>query len=305
MKKILTLLLVACTFLSGCSNSEYTSTKLLMDTVCTITTDSELHAINAFAKIEEIAEETDYFSDSSYVAKINAAKANQPIALSDSVFEMIKTALEVYEASDGAFDITTAPLKDVWGFNQGDHQPPTSEQIRSALNITTSDFISLDEEKKTIVKAYDAIKIDLGAVAKGYAADIAAKSLKNSGASYGLINLGGTVFVFGKNPNREDGKWEIGIANPDGEGYITTVTIEKGAVVTSGNYQRYFEWGGKRYHHIINPKDGYPADNGLSSATIIGDSALIADCLSTACMIVNQEDASALAERFGTEFIGF
>lgn len=306
MKRILALIFTACIVFSGClTKTEYTATEFLMDTVCTITTDSELHAINAFAEIHKLAEETDYFSDTSLVSKLNLAKADEPVRLSERVFYMTQKAIEMYGATNGAFDITTAPLKDVWGFEKGDHAPPSSAEISEALRFTTSRFLRLNEKNKTIVKRYDNVKIDLGAVAKGCAVDAAAKILKNSGAKFGLINFGGAVYAFGKNPNRADGKWEIGIADPNGDGYITTVTIEEGAVVTSGNYQRYFEWEGKKYHHIIDPKDGYPADNGLSSVTIVGDSALVADCLATAGMILDKDEAEALAKRYNMEFIGF
>ncbi len=306
MKKILALIFILCIVFSGCSApTQYTATEFLMDTVCTITTDNERHAINAFAEIHKIATETDFFSDSSTLSKFNSAKANEYVRFSERTFDMMQKAVEIYGATDGAFDITTGPLKDVWDFEKGNHAPPTPEEINEALRFTTSRFIRLNEKDKTVIKRYDEVKLDLGAVAKGGAVDAAIKILKKSGAKFGLINFGGTVYAFGKNPNRADGKWEIGIANPNGDGYITTVTIEEGAVVTSGNYQRYFEWEGKKYHHIIDPNDGYPADNGLSSVTIVGDSALVADCISTAGMILEQDAAKALAEKYDMEFIGF
>lgn len=296
----------------GCSFQkmvkEYSDTRLMMDTVCTIKAggdNAEAAVSAAFDKIAEIADMSDYYSDSSEVTKINNAPKGTPIPLSEDMYNILSVALDVSEASNGAFDITVAPVKDLWNFGSGDHQPPSKETVQEALSLVGYENLSLNKDEKTLTKSDSAIKIDLGGAAKGYAADCARNILNNMSADYGIIDLGGNILVTGKNPKSKDGSWNIGIQTPfSSSGEVAqTVNVSESAVVTSGIYQRYFSYNGETYHHILNPANGFSSDNGRASASIICPSALTADCLSTACMVLAPNEGEALANRFDSTVI--
>lgn len=291
----------------GCSFQrsvkDYSDTRLMMDTVCTIKAggdNAEAAVSAAFDKIAEIADMSDYYSASSEVTKINNAQKNAPIPLSEDMYDILSVALDVSEASNGAFDITVAPVKDLWNFGGGDHQPPSKEAVQDVLSLVGYEKLSLNKDDKTLTKSNSAIKIDLGGAAKGYAADCARNILNNMSVDYGIIDLGGNILVTGKNPKSKDGSWNIGIQKPfSSSGEVAqTVNISESAVVTSGTYQRYFSHNGETYHHILNPTNGFPSNNGSASASIICPSALTADCLSTACMVLSPNEGESLAKLF-------
>ena len=307
MKKcIICFSLVLVVILCGCAVSlkpisEYSGSELIMDTICTVKIggDNAQEISKAvFDRISEISEKTDYFSETSEVSKINLADANVPIKLSNDVFNIIKMSLEISRRSEGAFDITLAPIKDLWDISGGAHKPPPDGEIEKALSAVGYEKLILNEETKTLTKLSDDVRIDLGGAAKGYAADCAANVLREHQAAYAIIDLGGNIYAFGKNPSRSDGKWLIGIQKPFGKNgeYAQTILIDEGAVVTAGTYQRYFEWDGERYHHIMDSKTGAPSDSGVSSASITSHSALLADCVSTACVVLGEENGRALAD---------
>lgn len=314
MKKcIVYILLISCVLLCGCvvdlkPAPEHIQTELIMDTVCTVRVggdNAKEIAKAVFERIAEISDKTDYFSETSEVSKINQIGANVPIELSADVFNIIKMSLEISRRSGGAFDITLAPIKDLWDISGGAHKPPTREEIDAALASVGYEKLVLDEENKTLTKTADGVKIDLGGAAKGYAADCASNVLREHRAAYAIIDLGGNIYAFGKNPSRADGKWLIGIQKPftqNGE-YSQTILIDEGAVVTAGTYQRYFEWDGEIYHHIMDSKTGSPSDSGVSSASITSHSALLADCVSTACVVLGKEKGKALADELLCELI--
>lgn len=308
MKK-LALIFMVILLLCGCSanKNEYSETQLMLDTVCTIRAGGEnadAAVSAAFDRISEIEALTDYYSEASEVSTINRTGIGENIVLSEDIIKILSAALEVSRKSDGAFDITIAPVKDLWRFSDGAHEPPTQEEISAALQYVGYHNLNLDTENGTLTKTADC-KIDLGGAAKGYAADCAAEVLKQHNCEYAVIDLGGNVYVFGNNPTRTSDEWLIGIQKPFAENgaYSQAVALAEGAVVTAGSYQRYFEWSGKLYHHILDPKCGYPSDSGISGASIKADNALYADCLSTACMVLGKEKGAELAEQFNAELI--
>lgn len=311
MKKFISVLCIALLVLSlyGCkSKSEYSETKLLMDTVCTIRAGgnaADAAVCDAFSVIQEVADATDYFSESSDVSKINRANAYEKISVGTHTANILEASLHVYEMSDGAFDITVAPLKDLWRFDLGSHEPPTQNEIDSMLQYVGCSGIIFDKEQQTVVKLKSDIKIDLGGAAKGYASDCAANALKSRGVDYALIDLGGNIYAFGENPDNKKGVWSIGIQKPFGKNgeLLQTVEISDGAVVTAGSYRRFFEWDGKSYHHILDPKTGFPTDSGINGATVICSSGLVGDCLSTACMVLGEEQGKILCDKFEARLI--
>lgn len=307
MKKFFVILFAV--LLCGCTpqnTPEHSETRFLMDTVCTIRAggeNAEYAVIAAFDRIKEISDITDYYSETSETSKINNASENEEISLSDDMTNILSAALDVCESSEGAFDITISPLKDLWNISEGSHPPPSDSDIQNALQDVDYKQLILNKDAKTLTKTTSQCKIDLGGVTKGYAADCAAEVLSQNGCEYALIDLGGNVYAYGKNPKRNDGKWIIGIQTPFKEtgSFSQTVSLSQGAVVTAGCYQRYFEWDNKLYHHIIDPKTGYPSTQNILGASIKTDTALYADCLSTACMVLGEEKGKELAKKYNAE----
>lgn len=312
MRKLFLLILITCLILTGCNimtKPSYTETRFLLDTVCTIKAGGEnsKEAVDlAFEKIKEVQSVADFYNADSTVSKFNEAKKNQPVALDPHTEEIIKTALEISQKSEGAFDITIAPVKELWDFKGENPSPPDSKFIEEKLPLVGWQKLILDTENHTLTKTEDNVKIDLGGAAKGYATDVAAEAMKNAGAEWGILDLGGNIAVFGTNPNRKDGSWQVGIQKPfeDSGRYSKTVSLTNhGVVVTSGIYQRCFTHEGKNYHHILNPATGLPADAETESVSIKGETALVADCLSTACLVLGREKGEALAKSYNTEII--
>lgn len=291
-------------FLTGCQKpvEEASDTRFLMDTVCTITagggnTDAALQ--DAFATVKEIQDAVNRFDENSTVARFNRANAGESVTLDRHTAAIVETALKVSKASGGAFDITIAPASSLWNFYAEHPAPPSGESMKQVLDWIGYDKLRFDAEKNTLTKTQDGVAIDLGGAAKGYAADCAAAVLRQAEVDYALLNFGGNVYVFGRNPSRKDGSWQVGIQKPFGASgtYSRSISLNEGAVVTSGIYQRNFTYDGRLYHHILDPKTGFPVDGALAGVTIQADSALLADCLSTACLVLGEEQGQMLATR--------
>ncbi len=270
-----------CLTLCGCGKQEYTSSFFAMDTVMDLKIYSENDAAisKAEAEIKRIDSLLDRGSGESEIYKINSEKT---AAVSGETADLIRTAVDISEKTGGAFDITTAPVSDLWGFYGGSFRVPSDSEIQTALGGVGYEKIRLD---KNTVSIPDNTSIDLGGIGKGYASDRAADVLRENGVDSAILSLGGNVYALGK---RADGSnWSVGITDPDDKSQILgTVNVSDKAVVTSGGYQRYFERDGKAYHHIIDPKTGKSAQSGLSSVTVISQSGALADGLSTALFVM-------------------
>lgn len=199
----------------------------------------------------------------------------------------------VSEITEGSFDITIGFLEEIWGFREGDPHLPEKEEINAALSSIGNECIILTDSTVSLKK--DKMIIDLGGISKGYAVDRAVEILKEEGIKAGIVDAGGDLKVFGKKPDEKE--WVIGIRDPERNGkIIRKFLIDEGAVATSGNYERYFIEGGIRYHHILNPKTGYPADNCIS-VTILAKEAILSDALSTGIFVMGPERGMALIEK--------
>ena len=312
MKRAVPCLLILCMLLGGCKihrrETPYFETRFLLDTVCTVRAGGENPkeaVLAAFSVIEEVQNAVNFYDENSVVSAFNRAAAHVPVPLDAHAAAIAETALTVSAASDGAFDITVAPVSRLWPFH-GEEDPtvPSETEISEAEKKVGYQKLIFSKENGTLAKTEDGVMIDLGGAAKGYAADAAADAMRQSGAAWGLLDLGGNVYAFGKNPNRRDGSWQVGIQVPYAAAgtYEESVTVtDCGAVVSSGTYQRGFTYDGVYYHHVLDPKSGYPAKTETEGVSIAAKSALIADCLSTACLILGRESGTALANRFGAE----
>jgi len=198
---------------------------------------------------------------------------------SQAVTALFRKAQALHLASGGAFDISIAPLSRLWGFLDGEHRVPESGPLKKTLELIGMDKI---HDQKTFLDLPEGMSLDWGGIAKGYGIDLAAQSLKESGISKGFINAGGDLYCWGNNPSKTS--WKIGIKHPRNEGFIGVLEIHDLGAATAGDYQRFFIQDGIRYHHIFNPKTGYPA-RGKQSVTVVGPETLLCDALSTALFV--------------------
>ena len=261
-----------------------------MDTYMTVTA----YGPNADTAVDQAQQEIERLDallstgeETSEVAQINA---NGGGTLSEDTTYLLERSLDLYDSTNGVFDIAIYPIMDAWGFTTGNYTIPSDETIESLLPLTDANDILYDKDSASISFAKDGMKIDFGGIAKGYTSGRIADIYRECGVTSGLINLGGNVQVVG---TKTDGsKWRVAVQDPNDEGEnFAVVEIADEAVITSGGYQRYFEEDGATYHHIIDPRTGYPADSGVISSTIISHDGTLADGLSTSLFIMGVDDA--------------
>lgn len=294
MKKIKQVFaLTAALLLTACNNSYSEGNMnreefLAMDTYISLSAygeNSEVALANARREIKSVESQLSVTDQNSEVSRINGG-AGEETVISEDAAQVIDFALYLNTVTEGAFDITLYPVVKEWGFTTGSYHVPTEEKINALLKNTGSKNIDFFDSVIFLPEGY---AIDLGALGKGFAADKATAALKEKGVTSALLSLGGNIGAIGSKPDGTP--WNIGIQSPFGEGNAAVLKVTDKAVVTSGNYQRYFEENGKRYCHIINPETGYPVDNGLMSVTVIGESGLLCDGLSTSLFVMGEEKA--------------
>ena len=262
--------------LCGCNSgeTENSETRFLLDTVCTVTADCGDDIINgAFSLCENLERTLSKTVTDSDVYKLNNTEGF--VSVSDGTLKTVERALYYSELSGGKFDITIAPVSALWDFKN--QVIPSKDEISEALQNV--DYHSI--EIKNGEMSSGTKQIDLGGIAKGYIADRATEYLKENGAENALVNLGGNICMIGE--------YNIGIQKPFDDSVIASIALKDKCVVTSGIYERYIESDGKIYHHILDPKTGYGAENELASVTVIGEKALDCDALSTVCMLLGTE----------------
>ena len=286
-------LLSAAFLLTGCSGAPAqepeSATFFAMDTAMDFTVygDAALldEAETLIGSLEEQVSVTDEHSD------IYAIDHTGSGSLSGNAAELMEQALELCRRTGGALDISVYPIVRAWGFTTGSYQIPDEETIQSLLPLV--DYTQIQYDAATgVVTLPEGMEIDLGSVAKGYAGQLAAQMLRNSGVESALLNLGGNVQTVGAKP--DGSPWQIGIKDPQGEDAMMVLSVEDQAVVTSGGYERYFEQDGQTYWHVMDPSTGHPADSGLISVTIVGDEGVVCDGLSTALFVMGLEKAADL-----------
>lgn len=232
------------------------------------------------------------YTSGSEISRINSEAET---VLSDEMRDYITELLEVGKMSGGKFDIALGAVSDLWSFNDSPRVPSTDE-LTEALSRSDSDKLSLSGN--TLTRA-DGCIVDLGSAGKGIALDKVKSYLSDKKISSAVVSVGGSVLLYGK------GSFNVGVRDPWGEAgrSVMTVRLGAGCVSTSGSYERCFEQGGKRYHHILDPDTGLPVENGLVSVTVISDSGLLSDALSTACFVLGAEGGAKLAAKYGCEAI--
>ncbi|BCZ44477.1 FAD:protein FMN transferase [Clostridium gelidum] len=269
---------------AGCSttNKEIDKTALKMDTVLQLKAygPKASEAIDAaFIRIDEIEQMASATIESSDISKINQAAGKEYANVHPEVIKMLKTAVKYSKLSNGAFDITIGPIIKLWGIGTDNERVPTDEEIKSKLPLVGYNNISINDEDNSVKLLKEGMSIDLGGIAKEFAADEVIKVFEKYGVKSAIISLGGSsIYTLGQ---KSDGTpWSVGIKHPrnnSNQDYLGVISLSQQAISTSGDYERFFMKDDKRYHHILNPATGYPTDNGVMSDTIVVDSN-IPDC---------------------------
>lgn len=293
-------------FTPGCSKTYESSadvpvvqTELLLGTVCKITIydhASDAAFKEAFQRLKEIEDSMSLHSETSEIAKINKHAGKQPVTVSRDTFTVIQEALRIAKLSNGAFDPTIGPLVKAWDIGGNNPRKPSEDEIDSLLGLIDWNAVVLDEKTSSVYLPKEHMMLDLGGIAKGYAADEVAKILHEHKVEKAIINLGGNVLTMGR---KADGSlWRIAIQNPEWErgGYVIVTQLDAISLVTSGPYERYLDIDGVRYHHILDTETGYPVESNITSASILMPSSFTADALSTAVYSLGLKDGLSLIE---------
>lgn len=241
-------------------------------------------AINEIRRIEKRISSWDPKSETSAINR-NAGIA--PVKVSTELFGLIKRAIRISKITDGAFDISYASMDRIWKFDGSMQSMPTETEIKSSVAKVGYKNVVLNEQASTVFLTKKGMKIGFGAVGKGYAADKAKQLLMKKGVKAGIINASGDMNTWGKQPNGKE--WQVAITNPMNKNKaFALLPINEGAVVTSGDYQKFVRFEGKRYAHIIDPRSGYPA-TGIISVTVFAPAAELADALATSVFVMGIE----------------
>ena len=235
--------------------------------------------------------------EGSDVYRINQAAGHEAVKVDPATLTIIKQGLETAEVSGGRFDISIGAVSNLWKIGDVDARKPSDQEIQAALPKIDYHKITLDETAQTVRLEEEGMALELGGISKGYIADGIRNIFAKHGVNTAIINLGGNVIVMGTSPSSPEG-WNVGVQDPDevrGQ-VVGTKRVIDGTVVTSGIYERYVEVDGVRYHHILDPKTGYPVDNDLSGATIFTKVSLKADALSTTLFLLGTKDGLAFIE---------
>ena len=273
---------ILCLPLSACSPKSESCEFFAMDTYMTVTaTGGEVEEALKAAQQAVFAMER-RLSATDGKSEISLLNAEGGGAVSEDTAALLERALVLAEECGGAFDPTVRPLMELWGFTTEAYRVPALEEINAALSLTDWEAVELRGGDVSLAPGQ---KIDLGGIAKGWASETVCAVLREHGVESALLYLGGSVQTLGTKP---DGSlWRIGVQNPDGsEEHLGILSVGECAVVSSGGYQRYFDEGGMRYHHILDPETGYPAESGLASVTVVCSDAVAADAYSTALFVM-------------------
>ncbi|WP_413538591.1 FAD:protein FMN transferase [Enterococcus malodoratus] len=238
--------------------------------------ESEELFISAEEHLRDFEQRFSANADDSDLMKINHQAGKSPVKVDEELFELIKIGKEQSLVSDSALNIAIGPLIQEWRVGFKDAKYPSPEKIHELLALINPTLIQLNEAKQTVYLERAGMAIDLGALAKGYFADKIIAEFKTAGAAAAFIDLGGNVLTYGSAPQRAEGHWRIGIQNPflPRGNYVAVVKVQNESVVTSGIYERKFEWQGQSYHHIFDSQTGYPIQNDLASLTIVSKKSL-------------------------------
>ena len=296
----LLLLSSALLFFWGCKKEAMPpQSQLHLGTVCTINLfdqgSTELYG-QMFQKLKGIEQAFSVNLPDSAVSQINQSAGIAPVVVPQEVIYVLQEALRIAERTSGAFDPTIGPLVNLWDIGGDNSQVPSREAIDHARSLVDWRLVEIDSQRGTVYLPKQGMALDLGGIAKGYAADELVAMAQEAGIQQALFDLGGNIYAFG---TKADGTpWRVGVKDPaqPGGSPALALAVQDRSVVTSGMYERFFEQEGIRYHHILNPTTGYPVWNDIQSVTIVSKSSLLADALSTSVFVLGREKGLALLE---------
>ena len=243
-----------------------------------------------FKEIKRLEQKLSRFQQDSLISRINAQAGKSPVPVDREVFFLLKTAKEICQESQRAFDPTILPVLELWRFGEENPQPPFEPEIKKRLKLVNCERLILDSDKNTAYLSKPGMAIDLGGIAKGYACDRVVEILKKSGVKTGIVNIGGDLRVFGA----PDKGFAIGIQDPQKKNQIIAkIYLKNSAVATSGDYERYFIFQGRRYSHILDPRTGFPA-RGERSVSVLADKGIMADAWATALFVLGSREGMKL-----------
>lgn len=235
------------------------------------------------------------YRDDSVLAQVNRNAGVAPVSVPGEFLGLVRTSIRYSELTEGAFDITIGSLFELWRTETKAGRLPARSRIRDALGCTGFQKIKIDEVKSQVLLDGDCVRLDFGAIGKGYAVDEMVKIARESGITRGLVNFGGNIYAMDPPAGRKS--WDVGVRKPgSGNEIISKLDLVKKGVATSGDYERYFEHEGKRYSHIINPKTGWPAED-VTSVVAVSKSATEADVFSTAVSVLGPRGAKMLVRK--------
>ncbi len=269
----------------GCGKKELQpveKTEYVLGTICSIQVydgDKEKAISSAFKRIKDIENKMSVNKSGTELDNVADNAGKSYVKVSDDTLYVLERGKYYSDQSKGAFDITIGPLVKLWGIGTDKARLPSIQEINEKKALVNYKDLAIDEKNKKVMLNKAGMSLDLGGIAKGYAADEATRILKENGVKHAIVNLGGNVLAINDNP--EGRPWTIGIQNPfDTRGdSLGTINVTNKTVVTSGIYERFFEKDGKKYHHILNPFTGYPMDNSLASVTLVTDVSIDADAM--------------------------
>lgn len=296
MKKTILLILMVVITIPSCGNRKtYSSSRFLMGTLVTITVmdTSSQHAGNsmdaAFGEIARIEGLMSPYREQSDVYRLNHApkKGSDPVRISEETFSLVKEAIRISDQTNGCFDITYASVSDLWDFSSEQFSPPARKKVRSRMKAFNYKNISLKPGKHA-VELHNGASVGLGGIAKGYAIRMAIHVLRENNIQDAIVEAGGDIQVTG---HKNGTPWKIGIRHPRKKGDIIGTLAMEGmdSIATSGDYERFRMYNGKRYHHILDPETGYPAESDLVSVSAITKDPVDADALATALFVMGHE----------------
>jgi len=302
---------LACTIASRPSflyAKELSKTDFALGTLCTIRLvegGNSATLDQAFLRLRTIEDRMSVNKEGTEVSKINEMAGKASVEVSSDTFYVISKAIDYARLTGGAFDPSIGPLTKLWNIGAGGEKVPPKENILSAKALVDWRNVVLDASANKVFLKEEGMSLDLGAIAKGYAADEIEKILRLAKVKAAVIDLGGNIFVYGTKKDKT--LWRVGIQNPESErgDYLGIVEGPQMTIVTSGIYERCFIENGKRYHHILDTKTGFPVDNGLVSVSIIGQSSIDADVLSTSLIALGIEKGLELLKRFPNTYAIF
>jgi len=296
--------------LSACQSSDMdesiSDTRFLIGTIVSIQlfgTEDEDLMNGCFELIEAIDNEMSLTKEDSELSQVNANAGMGPYKVSEDTYYVVEKALEYGDLSKGGFDITLEPVISLWGIGTEEAAVPDPLELSKELERVDYKKVKLNEEDQSI-ELDENMAINLGGIAKGYTADVVSKYLKEKGITKAILNLGGNILIIGEKEKGTD--FRVGLQNPfeSRNEYFGVVEVSNKTVVTSGIYERNFEEDGVTYHHILNTKTGYPVDNGLAAVSVIAETSIDADALSTVLFVLGIEDGLKLVDELtGVECI--